>query len=484
MSEKLLYELSQPGRRGVKLPKLDVPESEALPASLLRSAPAPLPEASEFDVIRHFTRLSTLNHHVDKDFYPLGSCTMKYNPKLNEAIVGMQEWAGLHPLAPTSAVQGALELMWQLGEALKAVTGFDAVTLQPPAGASGELTGLMLMKAYHADRGDLKRNKVIIPDSAHGTNPASIAFAGFEVIEVPSDPDGTLGPDAIRDVVGDDTVGLMITNPNTLGIFESRIQEIAKLVHDAGGLIYMDGANLNALMGIARPADMGFDVMHINLHKTFSTPHGGGGPGSGPVVCTAALEPFLPVPVVIKGDGLYFQDWDRAKSIGKIHGFYGNFLVLVRALVYILSCGGNGLRQVSETAIVNANYIRVKLQEDYHLPHPERCLHECVFSADRQVKENGVKALDIAKRLLDFGVHAPTVYFPLIVHEAMMIEPTETESLESVDHFIEIMKQIAQEAKDDPELLQTAPHNTPVRRLDEAAAARKPNVCYKPETQD
>ncbi len=396
----------------------------------------------------------------------------------------MPEWAGLHPLAPTSSVQGALELMWLLGEALKTVTGFDAVSLQPPAGASGELTGLMLMKAYHADRGDLKRNKVIIPDSAHGTNPASIAFAGFEVIEVPSSEDGVLSVEAIRDVIGDDTVGLMITNPNTLGIFESEIVEISRLVREAGGLIYMDGANLNAMMGITRPADMGFDVMHINLHKTFSTPHGGGGPGSGPVVCTEALEPYLPVPVVVKDDDLYYQDWDHAMSIGKIHAFYGNFLVMVRALTYILANGGDGLRRVSEAAILNANYIRVLLQEDFDLPHPERCLHECVFSADRQLKENGVKALDIAKRLLDFGVHAPTVYFPLIVHEAMMIEPTETESKESVDHFLTIMKQIAQEAKDDPELLKTAPHTTPVRRLDEAGAARNPNVCFKPETSD
>lgn len=481
MPEKLLYELSCENRRGMKLPDLDVPEVALPDENLLRKEDAPLPEVSEFDAVRHFTRLSTMNHHVDKDFYPLGSCTMKYNPKINEIISGDGSFAGIHPFHPTNSVQGVLEVLYELQEKLCRITGFPGCTLQPPAGASGELTGLMLMKAYHADRGDTKRNRVIIPDSAHGTNPATISFAGCEIVEVPSAEDGTLDPESIRKEVDDRLVGLMVTNPNTLGIFESRIKEVADIVHEAGGLMYMDGANLNALLGITTPAALGFDTMHINIHKTFSTPHGGGGPGSGPVMCTEALMPFLPVPVVSKNDeGTFYQDWGRPKSIGKVHGFYGNTLINVRALVYILANGKEGIEKISKAAITNANYLRVNLQPEYEIPHKERCLHECVFSADKQTRF-GVKALDIAKRLLDFGMHAPTVYFPLIVHEAMMIEPTETESKEKLDEFVAIMKQIAREAEETPELLHEAPVTTPVKRLDEALAARKPNVRYTRE---
>ncbi len=480
MREKLLYELSVPGRRGVTPPALDVPEAELPPEPLFRRAPAPLPEVSELDAIRHFVRLSTLNHHVDKGFYPLGSCTMKYNPKVNEAIAADPCFTDLHPFTPTRLAQGTLEVMAELRDALLKITGFDAATLQPPAGASGELTGLMLMKAYHADRGDRKRTRIILPDSAHGTNPASIHFAGFEAVEVKSSTDGTLDPEPIRRLADDTLAGLMVTNPNTLGIFEDKIRTVADIVHGAGGLMYMDGANMNALLGITTPAALGFDMLHLNLHKTFSTPHGGGGPGSGPVCCTEALEPFLPAPLITRGGDGFFLDWDRPKSIGMVHGFYGNTLVLVRALAYILATGRDGLQRVSRTAILNANYLRVKLQEDYHLPHPERCLHEVVFSADNQCA-HGVRALDIAKRLLDFGLHAPTVYFPLIVHEALMIEPTETESKESLDEFIAVMKQIAREAEENPDLLHEAPVRTPVRRLDEALASRKPNVRWRPE---
>ncbi len=480
MPEKLLYELSAHGRRGVRLPVSDVPAAQPLPKKLRRQTDAPLPEVSENDVIRHFHRLSNLNHHVDRDFYPLGSCTMKYNPKINEQVVGNANFSELHPFTPTRYAQGALEVLYELGEQLKAITGFSAVTLQPPAGASGELTGLMLMKKYHEDHGDMKRKRVIIPDSAHGTNPATIMLAGCEVVELKSGDDGTVDPEEVRKAVDDRLVGMMITNPNTLGIFESNIQEIAKIVHDAGGFMYMDGANLNALLGITYPAKMGFDVMHINVHKTFSTPHGGGGPGAGPVCCVDALEPYLPTPVIRKEEEVFFHDWVRPKSIGKMQGFYGNFLVLLRAYTYILANGKDGLEDVSRAAITNANYLRILLQKDFVLPFPDRCLHEVVFSADKQAK-NGARALDIAKRLLDFGMHAPTVYFPLIVHEAMMIEPTETETKETLDRFIEIMHTISEEAMSKPEFLHDAPYNTPVKRLDEAAASRKPNVRWPHE---
>ncbi len=478
--EKLIYEMSVPGRRGVKLPKVDVPEAELPDDEFLRKEDAPLPEVSEPEAIRHFTRLSTLNHHIDKAFYPLGSCTMKYNPKINEKVAAMPEFAGIHPFVPYSSAQGSLQLLWDLSDILKTITGFEGCTLQPPAGAAGELTGLLMMKAYHTKRGDTQRTKVIIPDSSHGTNPATIALAGCEIVELKSSEDGTLDPEAIREVAGDDLVGLMVTNPNTVGIFETKILEVAKIVHEAGGLMYMDGANLNALLGITTPAALGFDVMHINIHKTFSTPHGGGGPGAGPVCCTRDLIPYLPTPVVSCVEDTYFLDWDRPDSIGKVQSMYGNFLILVRSLVYMLSCGKEGLEEVSKAAIVNANYLRVKLQPEYYLPHPERCMHEVVFSADFQAKI-GVKAYDIAKRLLDLGMHAPTVYFPLIIHEALMIEPTETESKETLDEFIAAMKQIAKEAEENPELLHEAPTTTPVGRLDEAMASRQPNLRYRPE---
>ncbi len=477
MPEKLLYELSAPGRKGVRLPVADVPAAKPLPKSLQRLEDAPLPEVSENEVIRHFHRLSNLNHHVDRDFYPLGSCTMKYNPKVNEQIASDSDFAGLHPFTPTRYAQGALQVLYELGEQLKAITGFSSVTLQPPAGASGELTGLLLMRKYHEERGDHKRNRVIIPDSAHGTNPATINFAGCEVVELKSGPDGTVDLEEVQKAADDRLVGMMITNPNTLGIFESNIQEIAKIVHEAGGFMYMDGANLNALLGITAPAKMGFDVMHINVHKTFSTPHGGGGPGAGPVCCVSKLEPYLPTPVIRKEEDMFFHDWVRPKAIGKMQGFYGNFLILLRAYIYILATGKDGLEEVSKAAITNANYLRILLQKDYELPFPDRCLHEVVFSADKQAK-NGARALDIAKRLLDFGIHAPTVYFPLIVHEAMMMEPTETETKETLDRFIEIMHQISEEAKNDPEFLHNAPYNTPIKRLDEAGASRKPNVRW------
>jgi glycine cleavage system P protein (glycine dehydrogenase) subunit 2 len=477
MPEKLLYELSVPNRRGVRLPVSDVPEAESLPKNLKRQEDAPLPEVSENEVIRHFHRLSNLNHHVDRDFYPLGSCTMKYNPKVNEQVSANPDFAGLHPFTPTRQAQGALEVLYELGEQLKGITGFSCVTLQPPAGASGELTGLMLMRKYHEQHGEAKRNRVIIPDSAHGTNPATIMLAGCEVVEIKSGADGSVDPEEVRKAADERLVGMMITNPNTLGIFESNIREIAKIVHEAGGFMYMDGANLNALLGITAPAKMGFDVMHINVHKTFSTPHGGGGPGAGPVCCVDRLEPYLPTPVIRKEDEIFYHDWVRPKSIGKMQGFYGNFMILLRAYTYILANGKDGLEDVSKAAIINANYLRILLQGEYELPFADRCLHEVVFSADKQAK-NGVRALDIAKRLLDFGMHAPTVYFPLIVHEAMMMEPTETETKETLDRFVQIMNDISKEAAKDPEFLQKAPYNTPVKRMDEAAASRKPNVRW------
>ncbi|HEX04129.1 MAG TPA: glycine dehydrogenase subunit 2 [Bacteroidetes bacterium] len=461
MPEKLLYELSVPDQRGVRLPKSDVPLAEPLPIGLRRAEDAPLSEVSENEIIRHFHRLSNLNHHVDRDFYPLGSCTMKYNPKVNEKIVNDPHLSELHPFTPTRFCQGALEVLYELGEQLKAITGFAGVTLQPPAGASGELTGLLMMRKYHTSQNDNIRKRVIIPDSAHGTNPATIHAAGCEVIELKSGPDGTVDTEEVRKVADERLVGMMITNPNTLGIFESNIREISKIVHRAGGFMYMDGANLNALLGITTPAKMGFDVMHINVHKTFSTPHGGGGPGAGPVCCVEKLEPYLPTPVVRKEENIFFHDWARPKSIGKMQGYFGNFLILARAYAYILANGKDGLQEVSQAAIINANYLRILLQSDYDIPFPDRCLHEVVLSADKQAKQ-GARALDIAKRLLDFGIHAPTIYFPQIVHEAMMIEPTETETKETLDRFVDIMRQIAKEAEEKPEFLHDAPYTTPI----------------------
>ncbi|HEY3294313.1 MAG TPA: aminomethyl-transferring glycine dehydrogenase subunit GcvPB [bacterium] len=474
----LIFELSHPGRVGYDVPAVPgVAKAAALPADLQRKTLPRLPEVSENTVMRHYTNLSVRNHHIDRDFYPLGSCTMKYNPRVNEEVAAMPGFSAIHPLQPAITCQGALEVEYQLARALAEISGMDAVTLQPSAGAQGELTALLMFREYHVKTGGTPRKKVIIPDSAHGTNPASIVMAGYEVIELPSGPDGLVDVEGLKKVLDADVAALMITNPNTVGLFESRIAEITKLVHDVGGLVYMDGANLNALLGIARPGDMGFDACHINLHKTFSTPHGGGGPGSGPVAVKAKLEPFLPSPVVVKVDNGFEWDWERPNSIGHLHTFFGNFGVHVRALTYILSMGGDGLHLVSEAAIINANYVRAKLCDAYELPYKAYSMHEVVFSGDRQ-KSRGARTADIAKRLLDYGFHPPTVYFPLIVHEALMIEPTESETKETLDDFIDGMLQIDAEITENPDLVRNAPYTTPVRRLDEATAARALNISF------
>jgi glycine dehydrogenase subunit 2 len=495
----LLMELGAPGRRAYLLPQLDVPArpiDELIPSPYLRSEPAPLPELSELEVVRHYTGLSRRNHGVDVGFYPLGSCTMKYNPKVNEDLAFLPGFASLHPYQPEETVQGALQLMYELEQYLCEIAGLQRATLTPAAGAHGELTGLMLIKAYQEDRGEGHRDEIIIPDSAHGTNPASAAMCGYKVVEVKSNDRGGVCVDALREVVGPQTAGLMLTNPNTLGLFEEDILTISELVHDAGGLLYYDGANANAIMGKCRPGDMGFDVVHFNLHKTFSTPHGGGGPGSGPIVVRESLIPFLPVPVAERREeaaqagasleeipSQFFLDFDRPKSIGKVKGFYGNFLVLVRAYAYIRSMGPEGLRLASEDAVLSANYLMRGLSPFFDLPYDRTCKHEFVISA-RQQKAEGVTAQDIAKRLLDYGVHAPTVYFPLIVEEALMIEPTETESKAALDAFLEAMFRIAEEAKESPQGLTTAPHHTVVGRLDETQAARHPVVRWQQGTEE
>ncbi|SMO39091.1 aminomethyl-transferring glycine dehydrogenase subunit GcvPB [Melghirimyces algeriensis] len=479
-AKSLIFEMSQPGRTAYSLPESDVPEvdvSGVLPEEMIRTSPAELPEVSELDLIRHYTELSRRNHGIDNGFYPLGSCTMKYNPKINEDVARYPGFAHIHPYQPEETVQGALQLMYELQKDLAAITGMDRVTLQPAAGAQGEWTGLMMIKAYHESRGDTKRYKVIVPDSAHGTNPASATVAGFEAVTVQSNEKGLVSVEDLKQVVGEDTAALMLTNPNTLGLFEQEIKEIADIVHQAGGLLYYDGANANAILGKSRPGDMGFDVVHLNLHKTFTTPHGGGGPGSGPVGVKDVLVPFLPAPVVEKGDQGYFFSYDFPKSIGRVKGFHGNFGMLVRAYTYIRTMGPDGLRRVSEDAVLNANYLMKRLEPYFDVPYPEVCKHEFVLSGNRQKKE-GVRTLDMAKRLLDFGIHPPTVYFPLIIEECMMIEPTETESKETLDRFIEAMIQIAKEAKESPEIIQEAPHNTQVSRLDEVTAARKPIVRW------
>lgn len=473
--EKMIFELSREGRKAYSLPALDVPEKnieELLPSEYLREEAPELPEVSELELVRHYTLLSKKNYSIDSGFYPLGSCTMKYNPKINEDMAANPGFSKIHPYQPEETVQGALELMYNLSNSLCEITGMDEVTLQPAAGAHGELTGLMLIKAYHEKRGDFKRKKIIVPDSAHGTNPASAAVAGFQVVEVKSLKDGSVDVEALKEVLSDEIAGLMLTNPSTLGIFERNIKEIAELVHEAGGLLYYDGANLNAIMGITRPGDMGFDVCHLNLHKTFSTPHGGGGPGAGPVGVKKELIPFLPVPMVAKKEKFYL-DYSYPDSIGKIKNFYGNFGVLVRAYTYILSMGGNGLKEASESAVLNANYLKEKLRDSYKLPIDTPCKHEVVFAGLKD-KSTEVSTLEVAKRLIDYGFHPPTVYFPLIVDSALMIEPTETESKETMDSFIEAMEAIAKEAKENPELFKTAPHNSPVRRIDEVRAARNP----------
>ncbi|GIQ68163.1 glycine dehydrogenase subunit 2 [Xylanibacillus composti] len=474
--QALIFELSKPGRIAYSLPELDVPEAELeswIPGEYLRTEPAELPEVYEVDVIRHYTALSKRNFGVDDGFYPLGSCTMKYNPKINEDVARFPGFAKIHPYQPESSVQGALELLYRLQQDLAEITGMDQVTLQPAAGAHGEWTGLMMIRAYHESRGE-KRTKVIVPDSSHGTNPASATAAGFETITIPSNPDGLVDLDALREAVGSDTAALMLTNPNTLGLFEEHITEIAAIVHEAGGQLYYDGANSNAIMGITRPGDMGFDVVHLNLHKTMSTPHGGGGPGAGPVGVKAHLAPFLPTPVVgQREDGQYFLDANYPQSIGRVKAYYGNFGILVRAYTYIRSLGADGLRQVTENAVLNANYMLRRLAPYFDVPYDRICKHEFVLSG-KGLRRFGVRTLDVAKRLLDFGYHPPTIYFPLNVEECIMIEPTETESKETLDAFIDTMIQIVKEAEENPELVKNAPYTTKVRRLDETQAARKP----------
>lgn len=476
--DHLIFELSENGRKGYSLDPLDVPITEnLLPEGLRRQTAAELPEVSENQVVRHYVNLSNKNHSVDTGFYPLGSCTMKYNPKINEDMASLTGFANLHPFQKEEDAQGALRLMYELSEMLEEITGMAKVSLSPFAGAQGELTGLMIMKRYHEVRGDFKRTKVIIPDSAHGTNPASATVAGFDTIEIASNPDGTVNIEALKAALSDEIAGIMMTNPNTLGIFEKDITTIEKLVHEAGGLLYYDGANLNAILGETRPGDMGFDIIHLNLHKTFSTPHGGGGPGSGPVGVCEHLADYLPAPLVKKTEGGYC--FERPKlSIGRVGNFYGNFGILVRAYTYILTMGADGLKEASEVAVLNANYLQHQLKEKYSLPIEQICKHEFVLSGLID-KSTGVTTLDVAKALLDYGFHSPTIYFPLIVEEAMMIEPTESESLETLDAFIQAMFEIADRAKSDPEWVKTAPHTTVVRRLDEASAARKPILRWR-----
>lgn len=473
MPEKLIFEMGKSKREGVSLPMDELNElniEKLIPEEFLRETEARLPEVSEIEVVRHYTRLSQLNFCVDTHFYPLGSCTMKYNPRVGEKLASLDSFTSLHPYEPEELTQGALKIMFELGKYLCEIGGFDAVTLQPSAGAHGELTGLLLAKAYHEYRGR-KRSKVIIPDSAHGTNPASCTLAGYKAIEIKSGKDGCIDIDKLREELDEETAVVMITNPNTLGLFEEEIVEIAELTHSVGALLYGDGANMNALMGISRPGDMGFDILHFNLHKTFAAPHGGGGPGSGPVAVKKELEPFLPIPVIIEKNGKYHLDYDRPLSIGKVKSFYGNFPVILKAYIYIRMMGAEGLKKASENAVLNARYVINKLKKEYDLPYDKPPMHEGVLSG-KKFKEYGIKTLDIAKRLLDYGFHPPTIYFPLIVEEALMIEPTETETKETLDAFIEAMLNIAREAKEKPELLKNAPHITPVRRLDEVKAAR------------
>ena len=480
--EPTIFERGGEGRVGYSLPSLDVPGIDAADAwgsDLVRDQVDGFPEVSEVDVVRHFTRISQHNYGIDVGLHPLGSCTMKYNPKLHERMARLRGFAEAHPYMPEVASQGSLDLMWRLERILSEITGLPHVSLQPAAGAQGELTGIMMIAAYHAKRGE-SRTEVLIPDSAHGTNPATASLCGLTPIEIPSNERGTIDLDALRLAAGDNTAALMLTNPNTLGLFEDQINEIARVIHDVGGLIYCDGANLNAILGKTRPGDFGVDVFHINMHKTFTTPHGGGGPGCGPVALSERLEPFQPRPVIVmKQDGSYgFQD-DRPDSIGKIHGFYGNFGMMVRGYAYICAQGAEGLRQIAEDAVLAANYLKERLKSEYELPQDRPCMHEVVFS-DRRQKEHGVSAMDICKRLMDYGFHPPTVYFPLVVPGAMMIEPTETVSLQELDNFAEALRSIAHEARADAALVKGAPYTTYHRRLDETHAARNPVLRWEP----
>jgi len=486
MPEKTIYELSQPGRTGVVFPEPDVPNT-SLPKGFERDS-VNLPELSELDVVRHFTNLSHLNYSIDGGFYPLGSCTMKYNPKINEAAARLPGLVNTHPLQPIVSVQGNLYLMYQLQEWLQEISGFHQVCLTPAAGAQGELVGALMIKKYHQDHQDTKRVKILIPDSAHGTNPATSSMSGFNVVPLPSDDRGNVDLEALATHCDETLAGLMLTNPNTLGLFDERLVEVIRMVHEAGGLVYGDGANLNALLGIIRPGDTGFDIMHFNLHKTFSTPHGGGGPGSGPVGATEELAEYLPSPVVTiieEGDDEhppFFGFYTPEKTIGRMKAFYGHFAMFIRAYVYIAMHGPKGLRDIAEKAVLNANYLMTKVKEDYHLPYERTCMHEFVVEGYwEDIK--GVHALDVSKRLMDYGFHPPTNYFPLVVHEALMIEPTETESKQTLDAFAVAMKAIAKEAREDPDMLNKAPYTTPIRRCDEVKAARDLVLCcWTPES--
>ena len=481
---KTIFEYSSEGRHGVNLPEreIDIPLNQMFDSKQLRAKDARLPQVSKLEVMRHYIGLSNLNHFIEKGMYPLGSCTMKYNPKVHEQIAKHTCFANLHPLQPESTVQGALELMYELQKDLAEISGMANVTLQPSAGAQGEYTGIKIIAQYHKAKGNTHKTKIIIPDSAHGTNPASCRLVGYDVVELKSDENGRCDIEQLRELVDENTAGFMLTNPSTLGLFETQIEEIVEILHSVDALFYMDGANLNALLGICQPGKIGFDIIHFNLHKTFSTPHGGGGPGAGPVGVVEKLLPYLPVPLVAKNDEGYFLDYSHQESsIGKIHSFYGNFGVLVRAYVYIKMLGGKGLRRASENAIINANYIMAHLKNYYHIQHPEHCMHEFVADSSWQKSKYGVNTLDIAKRLLDKGFHAPTIYFPLIIPEAMMIEPTETESLETLDMFIQAMIEIAKEAEENPALLHEAPISTPVRRVDDVRAVKELDPIFKIE---
>ena len=474
---KLIYERSQAGRRAGRLPRYEIPKAE-VPAHLRRAAPPRLPEVAEPELVRHFTALSDRNFGIDTGFYPLGSCTMKHNPRVNERVVSLPGFRDLHPYQEDEGAQGALELMWNLQEILAEVAGLPAVSLQPAAGSQGELTGLMLMRAYFESRGEGgQRDTIVTADTAHGTNPASVTMAGFKLEKVETDARGNLDLADLRAKVNERTAGLMLTNPSTLGLFDEGIVEVARIFHDAGALLYYDGANLNAVCGISRPGDMGFDIVHYNLHKTFSQPHGGGGPGGGPVAVRDIVEPFLPSPTVVRDGDAFRLDHDRPKSIGRVRGFGGPFGVFVRSYAFIRSYGP-GLKEMSETAVLNANYLLAELKDTYELPYQRHCMHEFVLSARNLKRDHGITALDVAKRLMDFDIHPPTVYFPLVVPEALMIEPTETEPKERLDEFVEVMRRIAREAAESPEQVKEAPHHRPVRRLDEVRAAKNPVVKY------
>jgi glycine dehydrogenase subunit 2 len=480
MLEPLIFE-KRKDRSGHSLPPSEVPEKtaeELLPANLVRKKIEELPELSELEVIRHFTKLSQWNHSIDTAFYPLGSCTMKYNPRINERIAAFPGFNHTHPEQPYSAAQGNLELLYLLQRNLCEIFGMDAISLQPAAGAQGEMTGMMLIHAYLQKRDNNPRKKILIPASAHGTNPASAALCGYHVVELPANDKGLLDTSALRQLMDEDTAGLMLTNPNTLGLFEEEIGKIAAILHEKGGLVYLDGANMNAVMGIARPGDFGIDVMHLNLHKTFSTPHGGGGPGAGPVLVKKILEPFLPVPRVEENNGKYKLSYDHPDSIGKVHSFFGNFKILARAYTYMMAYGSDHIHNVAEFAVLNANYIRAKLKDTYAQAFDRTVMHEVIFS-DKLQNKNDVRTLDIAKRLMDYGFHPPTIYFPLIVSGALMIEPTESESMETLDGFIDAMKKIDEESRTQPEIVRNAPHTTKIGRLDEAEAARRPVLRWK-----